>query len=37
MVNGIIPFPLIKAKLRSKFLIPWKGNLDRSAVQNSPH
>ena len=32
----IITFPLIKTTLLSKFPIPWKGNLDRSVVQNSP-
>ena len=31
-----MPFSLIKRTFRSKFPIPWKGNLDRSAVQNSP-
>ncbi len=34
-VAAIIQFPPIKTALRSKFPIPWKGNLDRSAVQNS--
>ncbi len=36
LANYIIPFPQINTTIRSKFPIPWKRNLDRSAVQNSP-
>ena len=31
-VAAIIQFPPIKTALRSKFPIPWKGNLDRSVI-----